>query len=80
MYYGLAQYDMRKLQRQTPDQTSTYAQSSLGLGIKWSLFTTPDIVFDPVHSYSLSLEWRLTISGDLTNDDTGVFLIGTYQY
>ena len=80
MYYGLAQYDMRKLQRQTPDQTSTYAQSSLGLGIKWSLFTTPDIVFDPVHSYSLSLEWRLTVSGDLTNDDTGVFLIGTYQY
>jgi len=80
MYYGLAQYDIRKLQEQTNDQQLTYNQSSLGLGIKWSLFTTPDIVFDRVHSYSLGLEWRLAVSGNLINDNSSVFLIGTYQY
>jgi adsorption protein A len=80
IYYGLAQYDIRKLQLGTTDEQSTYTQSSVGLGIKWNLFTTPEIVFDRVHTYTLALEWRLTVSGDLTNDNSGVFLIGTYQY
>jgi tetratricopeptide (TPR) repeat protein len=80
MYYGLAQYDMRKLQFDNNGNQSTYTQSSLGLGVKWSLFATPEIVYDRVHTYSLALEWRLTVSGDLTNDDSSVFLIGTYQY
>ncbi len=80
MYYGLAQYDIRKLQQDTPDGQTTYTQSSLGLGAKWSLFTTPELVYDRVHSYNLALEWRLTVSGDLTNDNSSVFLIGTYQY
>jgi adsorption protein A len=80
IYYGLAQYDIRKLRLGTTDEQSTYTQSSVGLGIKWNLFTTPEVVFDRVHTYTLALEWRLTVSGDLTNDNSGVFLIGTYQY
>jgi hypothetical protein len=80
IYYGLAQYDIRKLQTETLGQQSTYNQSSLGLGIKWSLFTTPEVVYDRVHSYSLALEWRLTVAGNLTNDNSSVFLIGSYKY
>ena len=80
MYYGLAQYDLRKLQQVSNSNLTTYTQSSLGLGVKWSLFTTPDKVFDRVHTYSLALEWRTTLSGDLTNDDNSLFLIGSFQY
>ena len=80
MYYGLAQYDLRKVQLDDPDGQPTYTQSALGLGVKWNLFTTPEIVYERVHTYSLALEWRLNVAGNLTNDNSSVFLIGTYQY
>jgi len=80
LYYGLAQYDIRKLQQGEPAEQETYSQSSIGLGIKWSLFTTPDIIYDRVHTYSLAVEWRLTVSGNLTNDNSSTFIIGSYQY
>lgn len=79
-YYGLAQYDFRRLQIGPQSNLSSYNQSSLGLGLKWNLYTTPDFYYDRVHSYSLALEWRLTVSGNLTNDDHGIFLIGSYFY
>ncbi|MEP2652558.1 MAG: hypothetical protein ABJH06_11250 [Paraglaciecola sp.] len=79
-YYGLAQYDFRRLQIGPLGNLSNYNQSSLGLGLKWNLYTTPEFYYDRVHSYSLALEWRLTVSGNLTNDNHGIFLIGSYFY
>ncbi|MEP1383179.1 MAG: tetratricopeptide repeat protein [Paraglaciecola sp.] len=79
-YYGLAQYDFRRLQIGPLGNLSSYNQSSLGLGLKWNLYTTPEFYYDRVHSYSLALEWRLTVSGNLTNDNHGIFLIGSYFY
>ncbi|WP_133469832.1 NfrA family protein [Paraglaciecola marina] len=79
-YYGLAQYDFRRLEIGPQRALSSYNQSSLGLGLKWNLYTTPDFYYDRVHSYSLALEWRLTVSGNLTNDNHGIFVIGSYFY
>jgi tetratricopeptide (TPR) repeat protein len=78
-YYGLAQYDIRKPQNELNGKSS-FDQSSLGLGIQWRLFTTPDSPFARVHRYSLALEWRLKMAGELTQDDSSLLLIATYQY
>lgn len=78
-YYGLAQYDVRKPQNPI-NGSSSFDQTSLGLGIQWRLFTTPNSPFDRVHRYSLALEWRYKVSGELTNDNSSLFLIATYQY
>jgi tetratricopeptide (TPR) repeat protein len=78
-YYGLAQYDTRKPQKAINGSTS-FNQTSVGLGIQWRLFTTPNSPFKPVHRYSLALEWRYKVSGELTNDDNSLFLIANYLY
>ncbi len=78
-FYGVAQYDIRKSQTSVNGKSSL-DQTSVGLGVQWQLYTNPDSPFDPVHRYGLALEWRYKVAGDLTKDNSSLFLIASYQY
>lgn len=77
--YGLLQYDYRK-QPISDTALAGFDQVSIGIGIQWRLFESPNNKNDAASTWSANLEVRNKFSGDLTNDDTGLFFSLGYQY
>lgn len=77
--YGLAQFDYRR-QTIAGNELANFEQTSMGLGIQWRLFETPSSIANSASVWSANLEFRSRLSGNLTNDDIGLFITLGYQH
>lgn len=78
-FYGLAQLDYRR-QSVAVNELEGFEQASVGAGVQWRLFETPQTQADLAPVWTASLEFRHRLSGDLTNDDNGWFITLGYKY
>ena len=84
--YVFGQLDYRKLPelQEQPTQGSPslegLSQASVGVGLQWRLFETPQRKDNSASVWSANLEFRQKIGGRLTKDDRGALLTLSYQY
>lgn len=78
-YYGLARYDYVKTATDVNGDTGLY-EAAIGLGLVWRLYLSGNTVEDRIDRLSLGVEWRQNISGELSQDNNGLFFLINYEY
>lgn len=78
-YYGVARYDYRKVANPVREKKQ-FDEGAIGLGVVWRWYRTGHNVRDRIGRLSVGLEARYNVFGDLTQDDTGVYLSLSYEY
>jgi hypothetical protein len=78
-YYGLARYDYRKSEIAFDGQHS-FSEFALGAGLRFEHYFVESELDSRLDKISASLEYRVNVSGDLSQDSQGLFVILSYEF
>ena len=80
-YYGLARYDYLKTAAPPEGQSqSSFYETAIGAGVVWRAYLSGKTVSDRIDRLSLGVEWRRNIGGELSQDNSGLYLQISYEY
>ncbi|GGW91941.1 NfrA family protein [Alteromonas halophila] len=79
LFYGLSRYDYRRASAEFEGQHA-FEELAVGLGVRFDHYFVDEPIEDRLDRLRLSLEWRVNVAGDLSEDTHGLFFIAGYEF
>lgn len=79
-YYGNIRYDYRKIDNISINGKNQFDEVSLGLGIRLDEYFVRPTIDDVLDRFSLAIEARFNVTGNLSQDSNGIFVNTSYEY
>ncbi len=79
-YYGSVRYDYRKIDSLSVNGKNEFDEVSLGLGVQLDEYFVRDTYDDVLDRLSVKVEARFNLTGNLSQDSSGLVVNVTYEY